>query len=154
MDQESGGLEKDLTVKHPAGWWGLRPWKRHSTILVVVGFLFVLVGVQYIVTDSTVNRDKALAAVLVVAPIQFWAGVFIFAGLLAMLSSKWPPRFETWGYMVLTGLSAGWAATYLTGWLFFGASVASIGQVIIWASLAFMWWAISGFPNPERSDGR
>jgi hypothetical protein len=151
MDQGRGGVEKDFPVKHPL--WGLRPWKRHSTILAVVGFMFVLTGLQYIFTASTPARDKSLFVLLQVAPIQVWAILLILAGLLAMASTKWPPGAETWGYMVLTGLSSGWSATYLFGVLFFGAPVAALGQSIIWAALAFMWWAISGFPNPERPKG-
>jgi len=118
--------------------------------LLVVGFLFILAGVQYLLTKTTENRERALRVVLQLAPIQFWAGVFIFAGVLAIISTKWPPLAETWGYMVLTGLSSGWSATYLTGVIFFHAPVTNIGQSIIWGSLGFTWWAISGFPNPER----
>ena len=117
---------------------------------MVVGFLFVLAGVQYLVTESTANREKALIVVLRLAPIQFWACIFILAGLLAILSTKWPPMAETWGYMVLTGLSWGWSATYLTGVFFFHSPVTNVGQSIIWAALGFMWWAVSGFPNPEK----
>jgi hypothetical protein len=118
-------------------------------LLIVVGFLFVLAGVQYIITGPSRIRDVALATVLQIAPVYFWGGLFIVAGLLAIVSSKWPPKSEKWGYMVLTGLSSGWSATYLTSILFFNAPWANVGQVIIWAVLGFLWWGISGFPNPE-----
>jgi hypothetical protein len=152
MGEGRGGLEEDRPVK--SRWWGLRPWKRHSTILMVVGFLFVLAGIQYLVTETTEGREKSLIVLLRIAPIQFWACLFIAAGLLAMLSSRWPPMVEAWGYMVLTGLSSGWAAAYLTGVFFFHSPATNVGQAIIWGSLAFMWWAISGFPNPERTGGK
>lgn len=75
-----------------------------------------------------------------------------------MMSTRWPPLAETWGYMVLTGLSSGWAATYLTGVIFFHAPATNLGQVFVWGCLGFMWWAISGLPNPEKisekRDGR
>jgi hypothetical protein len=131
--------------------WGLRPWKRHSTILMVVGILFVLVGFQYIVSTPSRMREISLAVVLQIAPIEFWGGVFVFAGLLSMLSARWPPLTETWGYMVLTGLSAGWSATYLMGILFFGSPATNSTQVFLWGCLAFMWWAISGLLNPDRT---
>lgn len=151
MGEESGGLEKDLDMKHPI--WGLRPWKRHSTILAVVGCMFILVGLQYIFTGTTPTRERALFVLVQFAPLKFWGSLLVLAGILAMLSTKWPPRIETWGYIVLTGMSAGWSATYLTGVIFFHAPAAAIGQSIIWAALAFMWWAISGFPNPDRPNG-
>lgn len=143
-------MEKNLTVIKLRRWWGFRPWKRHSTILMVVGFLFVLVGISYAFGKPSQSREIALEVILQVAPIQVWGWLFVVAGLLSMLSAKWPPMAETWGYMVLTGLSSGWAATYLTGMIFYHAPWANLTQVILWGCLAFMWWAISGLPNPEK----
>lgn len=150
MDQERGGVEENPPMMKIRRWWGLRPWKRHSTILMVVGFLFVLIGIQYTMARPSPGREIALAVILQVAPLDFWGGVFIFAGVLSMISSRWPPLAETWGYMVLTGLSSGWSATYLTGMIFFKAPLTSITQVILWGTLAFLWWAIAGLPNPEK----
>jgi hypothetical protein len=149
MDQGSGGLEEDLDITKSRQWWGLRPWKRHSTIQMVVGFLFVLAGTQYIIAKPIPGREIALAVVLQVAPLHIWGIVFVIAGLLSMLSSRWPPFAETWGYMVLTGLSSGWAASYFTGIVFMNAPASNVSQVIIWGCLAFIWWAVSGLPNPD-----
>lgn len=150
MGQERRGLEEDRSIAKPRRWWGFRPWKRHSTILMVVGFLFVLVGISYAFGKPSQSRELALAVILQVAPIEFWGWLFIVAGFLSMVSAKWPPLTEIWGYMVLTSLSSGWAATYLTGMIFFHAPWANLTQVILWGCLAFMWWAISGLPNPEK----
>lgn len=157
MGEGPGGLEENLPIVEPQKMWGLRPWKRHSTILLVVGFLFVLIGLGYILAKPMEGRTASLRVILQVAPIQFWGALFVLAGLLSMLSSRWPPMTETWGYMVLTGTSSGWAATYLLGWLFFHSPVTNLGQAAVWSILAFMWWAISGLPNPEKivvTDGR
>lgn len=151
VDKGRGRLEENRSMTKSQRWWGLRPWKRHSTILVVVGFMFVLAGIQYIVAKPSKAREEALYALTQFAPVQFWGGLFVLAGLSAMISTRWPPLAETWGYMVLTGLSSGWAATYLTGVIFFHAPTTNLSQVIIWGCLGFMWWAISGLPNPERT---
>lgn len=150
MGEGRRDLEENGPVT-PLRWWGLRPWKRHSTILAVAGFLYALAGFQYIVTGPSPLRDAYLAVLLQFAPVQFWGGVFVMSGLLAIISSKWPRITETWGYMVLTGLSSGWAATYLTGVIFFHAPKTGIGQSIIWGCLGFMWWGVSGLLNPDRS---
>ena len=131
--------------------WGLRPWKRHSLILTVSGLLYVLVGFLYMTAPPSRNREIALKVVLQVAPIETWGGIFIFSGVLAIISSRWPPFAETWGYMVLTGMSSGWAATYLLGILFFHAPNTSVSQVLLWGMMAFMWWAISGLLNPDKT---
>lgn len=154
MDQGPGGLEKDLPVKHSPRWWGLRPWKRHSTALMVVGIIYVFIGYQYMVTPSTPGRERALLTVLQFAPIQFWGSVFIFAGILAIISTKWPPMAETWGYVVVASLSVGWSATYLTGIWFFDSPAQNYSQVFLWGVLGFMWMVFAGFPNPEKGARR
>jgi hypothetical protein len=122
---------------------------------MVVGFLFVLVGINYVFGERSQQRGVALAVILQIAPIQVWGWLFVAVGILAMISAKWPRLTEIWGYMVLTGLSSGWAATYLTGIIFFRAPWGpSITQVILWGCLAFVWWAISGLPNPEKMTER
>lgn len=131
--------------------WGLRPWKRHSTILMVVGILYALIGFAYVTAPANKAREATLVVVLQIAPIQFWGGVFFVAGVLTSISSRWPPFAETWGYMLLTGLSAGWAAAYLIGILFFKAPTAGITAAVLWSLLAFMWWAISGLLNPDKT---
>jgi hypothetical protein len=151
MDQDPRGLEKDLPVGKSRRWRGFRPWKRHSTILMVVGFLYILIGLGYAFSPQTEGKLRALKVLTQVAPLHFWGGLFMFAGVMAMLSAKWPPFAESWGYMVLTGTSSGWAAAYLLGWAFFDSPTTNLGQSLLWGILAFMWWAISGLPNPERS---
>lgn len=152
MGQKSGNVEGNDHVKKKIRLlWGLRPWNRHSLILTVVGVLYALVGFQYIVAESTDSRRRALYVVLQVAPVEFWGGVFMVTGLLAIVSSRWPPFAETWGYMLLTGMSTCWALTYLTGMLFFGSSLSNATQVFLWGCLAFMWWAISGLLNPDNT---
>lgn len=148
MGEDSGRVEKNLHVGKHRKLRKLRPWKRHSLILMVAGFLYVLIGALYIRSPATPARNLTLKLILEVAPIQVWGSLFVLSGLLSMLSSRWPPASEKWGYVVLTGMSSGWSATYLLGVLFFGAPSGSWSQVVIWATLAFLWWAISGLANP------
>lgn len=154
MDQGQGGLEKDLHLKHPRRWWGLRPWKRHSTALLVVGVLYVFIGYQYMISPYSAAREKALMVILQFAPIEFWGALFILAGSLAIISTRWPPLTETWGYVVVTGLSTGWASTYLTGIWFFQSPKQNYSQVFLWGTLGFMWMVFAGFPNPEKEERR
>jgi hypothetical protein len=156
MDKRRRNLEENESMK--SRWLGFRPWQRHSTILMVTGILFVLVGLSYVYTKTTPAREISLAAVLRVAPMEFWGWVFVAVGLMSIISTKWPPLSESWGYMALTGLSSGWGATYLTGMIFFHAPWLNLTQVMLWGCLAFLWWAISGLLNPDHmvvtEDGR
>lgn len=151
MGEERGNMEENLRVKFIRKFWGLRPWKRHSTILMVVGILYALIGFQYIIAPPSEARERSLVAILQFAPIQFWGGVFLASGLLTSISSRWPPFAETWGYMTLTGLSAAWAASYLVGWAVYHAPASNTTGAVLWGLLAFVWWAISGLLNPDNT---
>lgn len=133
---------------HP--YWGIRPWRRHSLVLLVAGLAYIFIGIQYDLTELSPARATALVVALRWAPIQVWGGAWILVGALSIISSRWPPIMESWGYMVLTGFSAGWAATYATGVILGESPASNLSSAITWALLAFMWWAISGLINPDR----
>jgi hypothetical protein len=130
---------------------GLRPWTRHSAVLMVAGLVYVAFGISLIKTNLTYGRSLGLQVAIEYAPIEFWGIVWIVVGIMAMVSSRWPPVIETWGYMALTGLSAGWSATYLMSIIFEDAPAANLSFVFVWGLVAFLWWAISGLLNPDRT---
>lgn len=129
--------------------WRLRTWKRHDLILSVAGCMYVMIGIAYITISPSPGRSAPLQILLRIAPLQFWGWVFVAAGLLSIISSRWPPSAETWGYVVLTGISTGWGSAYLMGILFAGAPWTNISGFLIWGMLGFLWWAISGLVNPD-----
>lgn len=150
MDQERWNLEGDFPVKAHRNLWALRPWSRHGIILLVAGFIYAIVGVSYILAKPSSNRANSLEILLRIAPLSVWGGIFVLAGILTMLSSRWPIFAETWGYVVLTGLSTGWGSAYLMGILFAKAPWTNVNGFLLWGLLGFMWWAVSGLVNPEK----
>ena len=135
---------------HPHSYsWGLRPWTRHSVVLVVGGLVYVTVGAAYAITDPTHDRAAALAFATRLAPLPAWGVLWMVAGAAAMCSARWPPASEKWGYSVLSTLSALWAAFHALS-PFFGTpfKIAFLG-VLVWAFFAFLWWAIAGLWNPD-----
>jgi hypothetical protein len=135
-------------VRHP--WRSARPWSRHGLVLFVAGLVYILIGVSYITAEGTTARQRALSVALHWLPIYFWGTLFIIVGVLSIISSRWPVPYTTWGYMGLTGLSAGWAATYCAGILFRHSPVTNLTAVASWGIIAFLWWAISGLENPTK----
>lgn len=127
---------------------GFRPWRRHSLVLVVAGLSYVGIGNSYILAKPSEAREQALVVALSWFPLEIWGIIWILVGLVAIISARWPPIAETWGYMVLTGFTAGWSATYLTGIIFEDSPTSNLLSVLIWALVAFLWWAISGLVNP------
>ena len=150
MGEESGRVEEDRQLTFREKFWGLRPWKRHSTILMVEAVIYEVIGGVYSFGPPSPPRDHALLILTQLAPVQVWGILFLASGVATMISSRWPPMSEAWGYMVLAGLSAAWCATYLLGLVFYN-SPANLSGGILWGLLAFMWWAISGLLNPDRT---
>lgn len=132
---------------HP--WKGLRPFKRHSLVLMVAGLVYVAVGVSYIIMPTTPYRAETMSIALSWMSFDSWGVVWLAAGAMAIISSRWPPISKTWGYMVLTGLASGWAAFYFTAWCFADAPSTNLLGTLSWGLLGFMWWAISGLLNPN-----
>lgn len=130
---------------------GVRPWVRHSLVLMVAGLAYLCRGFLYLTTEPTHEQNTSLTVALDKAPMWVWGSAFMATGLMAIISSRWPPVAEKWGYMVLTGLSSGWSATYLTGVIFEHTALTNLGGAVIWALLAFMWWAVSGLVNPGQA---
>lgn len=128
----------------------VRPWKRHSLILVMAGLAHVMMGMAYLYLEEGGPRMRMLVIPLNVAPVKFWAILFMGVGVFIILSSIWPQRSEKWGYAVATGLSASWSAQYLIGAYFLHEYYASnIAMGALFALIAFLYWGISGLVNPD-----
>lgn len=131
-------------------WRGVRPFLRHSLVLVVAGIAYMILGMSYVLARPTPSRTSALYYAFNLFPIHVWGWLFVLAGALSIISSRWPPFSTTWGYMVLTGLSATWAGFYAMGVIFRVSPLTNISAVCLWGLIAFMWWAISGLVNPPE----
>jgi hypothetical protein len=149
MGQGRRDVENHPPVKRV--YWGVRPWKRHDLILTVAGTIYSLVGIAYIIADDSPARYVALQVLLTLAPLRIWGGVFVAAGLMCIISSRWPPFADTWGYVVLTGMSVGWGSAYLFSILLGPSPWTNINGFFLWTLLGFLWWAISGLLNPDRT---
>lgn len=132
-------------------WFGIRPWSRHSLVLAVAGLVYIFLGYTYMVTTSTPERMLALkAGTGGFMSIDAWGVIFIIVGVGAIISARWPPFAESWGYMALTGLSAAWASVYGLSIIFYDAPLGGATITIAWSLIAFLWWSISGLMNPTQ----
>lgn len=128
--------------------WGVRPWSRHSLVLLVAGLVYIAIGVAYFNAVVPPDRAVAIQVGLELTSIRGWGVLFFLSGLCAVVSSRWPPFAEKWGYTVLTGLSAGWAAVYGLSIIFSNSPITNLTTFLLWNLVAFLWWAISGLLNP------
>lgn len=131
---------------------GVRPWTRHSLVLVVAGLVYVGIGLAFFrVPELTEKEYRTIEVALRFMPLHGWGMVFLGTGLSAILSARWPPTAEKWGYSALTGLSSGWAAVYALSYIFGDAPINNLTSTLVWSLMAFLWWAISGLLNPSSA---
>tara|TARA_R100001244_G_scaffold6385_7_gene7497 strand:+ start:1133 stop:1573 length:441 start_codon:yes stop_codon:yes gene_type:complete len=137
-------------VPHPRRWTGLRPWRRHSLVLTLGGFIYLSVGIVYVISDATPSRNASLELALNVAPLQVWGLIWCAAGIAGVISARWPPANEKWGYTVMSSMSALWAAAYALGVLVLDTPQQGLSGAAVWSLVALLWWGISGLENPGR----
>lgn len=130
-------------------WTAVRPFRTHSAVLIVAGIVYISIGITYASADPDPARVHALRYVLYWLDYNAWGYVFMGVGALAIISSRWPPISETWGYMVLTGQSSAWGLAYGAGVLFGDTASTNLTGFLLWSLIGFMWWAISRLANPE-----
>lgn len=129
-------------------YYGLRPWQVHSEILAVAGTAFVTRGLMYVLVEPDNRQQELLQVPLAMASMNTWGVVFMLAGALALISTRWPPVSKTWGYAALAGLSAGWAFFYFAA-LPLGAPWTALGGAILWALIGYVWWRVASLINPD-----
>jgi hypothetical protein len=127
----------------------LRPWRRHSFVLVVAGVVYICYGAALAAVPPSDVRLISFRLAVELMPTRAWGIVWIIVGLLAVASARWPPQSETWGYAAMSGLAAFWSAVIGLGIVFMDTPTQGITGVLVWALMAFMWWAISGLVNPD-----
>lgn len=137
------------------GFLSLKPWSRHSSLLLVAGIAYMIMGVVYVFHRPSETQAEALYFALNLMSLDWWGGGFIATGAIAVVSSVWPswPSWpKSWGYAALTGWSAAWSAFYFSGALLTDAKVVYFGIAGVWALQAFVWWAVSGLVSPPEED--
>lgn len=125
----------------------LRPWQRHSQVLAVAGAVYITYGFVALLVSPGPNSTNASRGLADYFPEPFWGVVWVGVGLLALVSTRWPASSKTWGYAALAALAGWWSMCYLTAPLVGGDLVP--GGVVVWALVAYLWWAVSGLVNPD-----
>lgn len=122
-------------------WGTLRPWTQREVIPVLLGLIWVTIGTSYCLDPLSMKATHALVMPLSLMPIQGWGSAFVFVGILAIVSSRWPPHQDTWGYVVLAASSAWWACSYLVGFIFTGGN--GWTGFAVWFVLCALIWSVN-----------
>lgn len=123
------------------------PPSKHTRVLVAAGLSYVGIGFTYVVAEPSRSREQALAIALQLFPIQLWGWIFASIGIVTIISSRWPPVTKRWGYALVTGAAAGWAATYALGVVIRDSPPQNLSGALLWANFAYLWYVVSGLPE-------
>lgn len=126
----------------------LRPWQQHSNVLTVAGFVYITYGLIAVGTDWDPSRAGTLILVTH-TPALLWMFAWLGVGMLALISTRWPASSKTWGYTALAGLATWWSVVYATSTLLGADPARNVGGTLVWALVAYLWYAISGLVNPD-----
>lgn len=140
-----------LAPAFTAAWLALRPWNRHSLVIATLSTLYLLLGTVWLSTPVTESRRTQLALLLHWSDGSMtpWALIWILIGCLGLLSTRWPPGYDRWGYIVLGMHSTGWGFVALAGPVLYGTPWGiGLAGALVWGAFAFLIWAISGLTAP------
>lgn len=142
-----------MVVKRKAfhAWLAVRPWQRHSIVLLMGGLVYLNQGQVYLRVRLTDDRAAGLAAALHLTggSAKPWGALWVVVGLMALVSTVWPPQSKTWGYTALAAMSAFWGSVYGLSTLLLGAPPNNYTGLGVWWLVAVLWWGVSGLVNPD-----
>lgn len=87
---------------------------RRGALLTLKGVIASLYGYGQLVAPP---RDlRGLCLLLRWMPLDVWAGLWIAAGLTALVCAWLPPRRDWPGFLAVWGITAPWSMAYLVAW--------------------------------------
>lgn len=119
-------------------------------VLSLGGFIYIAVGAVYLGSDPLPSRTRSLELALNLLPLWAWGLLWIVAGIAGIISARWPPASEKWGYTVMASFAALWGAVYLLGVFLLNTPIQGLSGGGVWFLVAVLWWGISGLENPGR----
>lgn len=87
---------------------------RRGALLTLKGVIASLYGYGQIIQPQPDRRGLHL--LLKLMPLHAWGGLWMAAGITALLCAWLPPRRDWPGYLAVWAVSASWAMAYLVSW--------------------------------------
>lgn len=126
---------------------------RRGAYLIIMSFIFLGHSLSYFVSPLLPITQSNLRLPLDIAPIKFWASVWLVVALIAFVSAfRKSPDKDKWGFLSLSILSFFWAVSYswaaVAGWSE-GAFARGLIAALLYGSLAGVIVIVSGWNEPE-----
>ena len=143
----SQGPRKEIDI-----WLSYKPWQRHGIAILISGLFMTFYGFSLLRDGPEFDRNVDMMRVAIrLFPLDFWAAIFVVAGLGSAIFSRFKKFRPPWAYSVFCGLAGTWTAQYFAGYILVDGPPRSLYYGSLWACLLGIWWAVSGMVNPDKS---
>jgi hypothetical protein len=121
---------------------------RRGAILLCYGAVWALYG--YAQIASPPPDQRGLQPLLQLWSLDVWGGLWVAAGLLAMVSA-WLPTGRDWmAFPALQLVVLPWMGCYLATWLM-GQYPRGWIAAAVWGLISVPVWVVAGWPEPPRA---
>ncbi|WP_371670035.1 hypothetical protein OG985_21785 [Streptomyces sp. NBC_00289] len=125
---------------------------RRGALLTLKGTITTLYGCAQLVTPQPDQRGLCL--LLHLMPLRAWAGLWVAAGITALVCAWLRPRVDWPGFCAVWAITAAWSGSYLVSWWPLGEYPRGWVAAIIWAAFGGVCLVAIGWrePTPSRSE--
>ncbi len=122
-----------------------------GAILGLLGIIFILLGVNFATNAASPALQEAYNFPLRAFPLTFWAGGFIGAGFIGLVTAFLRLGQDGWGFSVLAGYSALWTFLVAVSTAYRGFT-GGVTLVLIWVTITTLVSLVSGMRGPDDDD--
>jgi hypothetical protein len=121
---------------------------RRGAILTLKGTIATLYGYGQLIEPP---RDRrGLCLLLKLMPLDAWAGLWIAAGLIALVCAWLPPRKDWPGFLAVWAVTAPWSMAYLVAWWPLGEYPRGWVAALIFGAFGAVCLVAIGWDEPPR----
>lgn len=122
---------------------------RRGALLTLKGTIATLYGYGQLVAPASDRRGLCL--LLKLMPLEAWAGLWVVAGLAALVCA-WLPQGRDWpGYLAVWAVTAPWSMAYLMAWWPLGEYPRGWVAALIFGAFGSVCLVAIGWDEPPRA---
>ncbi|WP_326779754.1 hypothetical protein OG481_02330 [Streptomyces longwoodensis] len=122
---------------------------RRGALLTLKGVIATLYGYgQFVQPPSDL---RGLCLLLKWQPLDVWAGLWMAAGITALICAWLPPRRDWPGFLAVWGITAPWSMSYLVAWWPLGEYPRGWVAALIFGAFGGVCLVAIGWTEPSRA---
>lgn len=122
---------------------------RRGALLTLKGIIATLYGYGQLV--EPVRDRRGLNLLLKWVPLDAWAGLWITAGVTALVCAWLPPRWDWPGFLAVWAVTAPWSMAFLVSWWPLGEYPRGWVAALIFGAFGAVCLVAIGWDEPPRA---